>query len=247
MPRPTPGRGRARSRTARPRPARTSATSAPAAASTGAITQSRSTSWSVSQSDSSSSRSASARPTRPLPSPLTSRRRPSSAVYSSRRDAAGGEPGERRQHLLGRVVQRVDRAGRRGCRVVQLVREARRQGAQGHERLALAGGGLDPAHRVDQAVDEVQPEGEPLLREAAQLGAVEPEHPAGVLGPPGGEVDAELVPRARSRRPTGRARSCSRAPTPRCRPGGSAPRCPRAAPTSSRRGVPRRRAADRAG
>ncbi len=92
------------------------------------------------------------------------------------------------------VLQRTGRAGRRRGRVVDLVREAGRQRAEGDQRLPLPGDRLDPADRTDEAQDDVHAEGEPGRGQLPQRVRRHPQHAAGGRGPAGGEVDAGGVP-----------------------------------------------------
>ena len=68
------------------------------------------------------------------------------------------------------------------------------QGAERHQRLTLSGPRLDPAHRVDQALDEVDSEGEPGVGPVAEDGGGDRERAPRRGCPAGGEVDAVLVP-----------------------------------------------------
>ena len=123
-----------------------------------------------------------------------------------RGDAGRGEVGQRDEQGGGGALEGVRRARRRRRRVVELVRETGGEGAEGDEGFALASGRLDPADGVDESVDEVQPEREPLLGQPAQLRGLHAQHPSGGLGTAGGEVDAELVPSCEPAGPLPRAR-----------------------------------------
>ena len=175
----------------------------PAAASAGAITQSRSTAWSPSQSVSDSSRSASATP--------GGRGRDVDRAAQlvegdelGRRDPLARELLEGGEHVVARLLERADRADRRRGRVVDLVGETGREGAQRDERLALAG-----VVSMRRAVP-IRPrsrwtaKGNHVLADAGQLGRRQPEDPRRLHHPRRPHVDAVLVPRAEAAGPLAR-------------------------------------------
>jgi hypothetical protein len=118
-----------------------------------------------------------------------------------RRDPLAGEPLERGEDVVARLLERPDRADRGRGRVVDLVREPGGQGAQRDERLALAGVALDAPGGRDEAAQEVDGEREPLLAEARQVARRQSEDPAGLHHARRPHVDAVLVPRAESAGP----------------------------------------------
>jgi hypothetical protein len=113
-----------------------------------------------------------------------------------------GEPTQGRDQRRTGGFEGVDRPGGGGCRVVDLVREAGGERAEGDEGLALPCGRLDRACRVVEPLDEVGAEREPGAGPLAEHLGRHPEHPTGGRSPAGREVDAVLVPGAE---PTGPA------------------------------------------
>ena len=216
----------------------------PAAASAGAITQSRSTAWSPSQSRSDSSRSARATP---VGADATSIERRSSS-RATNWDAEIPSPASCWREANTSSLDcwsAPDRADRGRGRVVDLVGETGRQGAQRDERLALAGVVLDASGRADQAAQQVDGEGEPVLADAGQLGRRQPEDARRLDAPAPTPCRCRARPTPGSPPPTARRSPWSPSPPPRGRCGARG-RCGRTgAPTSRRPGGPRRRGAPR--
>ena len=117
------------------------------------------------------------------------------------RDRSLREPVERGEQRVARVGHRVDGAHRGRGRVVQLVGQAGRQGAEGDQRLALTDGRLDGSGGPEHAPDQVHRKGQPLLHQAAQLLRRHAQQPPGVDDPAGRQIDAVLVPRLEPARP----------------------------------------------
>ena len=194
----------AASRPAPPTAAATSShqeVSAPTAASAAARLHASATSWLSSQAPISSSASASASGSGTPSGARSCRRRVSRAANWRSGDLRVREPSQRRQQGGGAGLQGVDRPGRGGGGVVDLVGEAGGQGAQRDEGLPLPHGRLDAARRVVEPLDQVHGEGEP--RDGAVLERLRrhPQHPARLGAAPGGEVDALLVPGPEPARP----------------------------------------------
>ena len=114
------------------------------------------------------------------------------------------QPSQRAEQRLGGLVQRVDGASGRRRRVVDLVREPGREGAEGDQRLALAGLGLDAAHRVDQPRDEVDAEREPLAGHLTERLGGHAQQSARGHSPGRRHVDAVRVPGLETARPLAR-------------------------------------------
>ena len=110
------------------------------------------------------------------------------------RDVAGCETAQRGQQRGAGVAERVHRAGRGGGRVVDLVGQPGREGAQGHQRLALPGDRLEVAGGAEQPLDEVGSEREPVRRPLPQRGGRHPQEPARDRRATGREVGAVVVP-----------------------------------------------------
>jgi hypothetical protein len=72
------------------------------------------------------------------------------------------------RQYLARLPEGVNRPRRRRRRVVDLVREPGRQGAQGDQGLLLSGHGLKVAYSSEQPLDEVGTEREPGARPLSQ-------------------------------------------------------------------------------
>ena len=122
--------------------------------------------------------------------------------------------------VCARGLEGVDRPGGGGGRVVDLVREAGGERAEGDQRLALPGRRLDGARGAVEALDEVPAEREPGAGPLAQHLGRHPEHPTGGHAPAGREIDAVLVPGAEPAGPAARARPSWRPRCPRGRRGG---------------------------
>ena len=213
---------------------------APAAASAGAITQSRSTSWSPSQSRSDSSQVGEGDP-RGRGRDVDRAAQLVERDELGRRDPLARELLERGEHVVARLLERTDGADRRRGGVVDLVGETRGEGAQRDERLALTGVALDAASRADEAAEQVDGEGEPVLADAASSGAGSRKTRLVLHDPARAHVDAVLVPRTEAAGPLARRSPWSPSPPPRGRCGARG-RCDRTgAPTSRRPGGPRRR------
>ena len=154
-------------------------------------------------------------------------------------DRALGEPAERVQQRVAGLVHRVDGADRGRGRVVELVGEAGRQGAEGDQRLALAHGRLDRPGGAEDAADQVHGQRQPVAPSA-------PRRSVGRHLQQPTELDAasrwpgrrRRRPRPGSRRPSGRARPSARPGSPRGRPCGTGRRRRRPAPTSASAGSP---------
>jgi hypothetical protein len=108
---------------------------------------------------------------------------------------------ERRQEHAVHGGQLVSGARGRGGRVVDLVRESRRERAERDERPTLTGRGLDGASRAVEPGDEVAGQGQPGVGQLPEHVRGDPEQPARLDPAAGGEVDPVLVPRPESAGP----------------------------------------------
>ena len=102
------------------------------------------------------------------------------------------------------VPSAVDGAGRRGRRVVELVRQARGERAEGHEGLPLAGRRLHAADRPHVPPDEVHAEREPLAGQRAEGVGLQREHPPVAVAAPRGEVASRASSHAANPPPSAR-------------------------------------------
>ena len=152
-----------------------------------------------------------------------------------------GQPAERGQQRPARVVERVDRSGRGGRRVVDLVREPGRERAEGDQRLALPGGRLDAAGGAVQPLDQVPAEREPRVDPLPQQRRRARGAPGPRRTPRRWRGRRRARPRPGTRRPSARARPSGRRRCPRGRRGGPGRWRRRPAPTRSPPARPRGR------
>ena len=146
---------------------------------------------------------------------------------------------ERSEDVLVRLLQRIDRARRRRRRVVDLVGESRGKRPERDERLALARQRFHHPHRLEEALDQVDAEGEPGTGELAERRRRDCGASARARGRGWWRGSRRLRPTPGSRRPTRPGAPSRSSRSLRARTGGAARPAPRATPTSSRRGRPR--------
>ena len=175
--------------------------STPAAASDGAIIHSRSTPWLVSQPAQSvlqvgqGQRVRGHRGTGDLLAQHVQR------AELLGRDLVSGEPANRGQQRLARVLQRVDRADCGGRRIIDLVRQACSERAEGDQRLALPCSRLDGTRGPVEPLDEMPAQREPGAHPLTQHFGRYPQHPPGRRRAAGSKVDALVIPGTESARP----------------------------------------------
>jgi hypothetical protein len=102
-------------------------------------------------------------------------------------------------------LQLVDGPCRRRRRVVELVGEARGERSERDEGVTLTRHGVDHAHRLEEALDQVEAEGEPGPDELAERGRRHTQDAAGVQRVGGGEVADRVGPCLEAARPEPRA------------------------------------------
>ena len=78
-----------------------------------------------------------------------------------RRQRPLGEVHQRREQRVARLLQFVDRTRRRRRWIVELVGKTGGERAERDERFTLARERADHAHRLEEALDQVEAEGEP--------------------------------------------------------------------------------------
>jgi hypothetical protein len=115
-----------------------------------------------------------------------------------------GQARERRQQHIAGVLQRPGRAHGSRCRIVDFMRQARRERAERGKRLLLTREGFHVPHRLEEAPDQVHAEREPGARPIPQCLCGDAQDDTGA-GPAGGRQVSGLVrPRPEAARPDSR-------------------------------------------